>query len=219
MKNFINMKKKCLMGVALATLALTMSAQTPADKADNDQRPPQQQQQGPRPMSRPSTYQQVDDVRNKLGLDHNQFDKVYQAYNKYNNAIYGDESSSSQSFGGGRPQGGPGGGGPGGPGGGGMGGPGGGGMGGPGGGMGPGGGGQPPQGGGMAPSASASQPKMEPKNEKEMEKLRKKMDKQEQKLQKTMRKVLGSDELYDRWLKIRQQQLPMPPKGSKPEEH
>jgi hypothetical protein len=168
-----------------------------------------------RQMQRPSTYQQVDEVRKALGLDNKQFEKVYSAYKKYNKAIYGDESSTSNApMRGPRPGGGPGGGGMGGPGGGGMGGPGGGGMGGPGGGGmgGPGGGGFGGPGGDMqAPPSDNAKKDAKPMTEKEMEKQRKKMEKQEQKLQKSMLKVLKDEGLYDKWLTIRERQLPMAP--------
>ncbi len=47
------------------------------------------------PMGRQpqSTYEQADDVRKQLNLDHSQFEKVYSAYEKYNKAVFGDQSN------------------------------------------------------------------------------------------------------------------------------
>jgi hypothetical protein len=170
-----------------------------------------------------SVYDQADEIRNRFGLDYKQFDKVYSAYNKFNTAIFGDETSSS-AMGGGMPgrMGGPGGG-MGGPGGG-MGGPGGG-MGGPGGGMGGPGGGMGGPGGGMGTrpdfSASSNRPKVaQPMTEKELQKRQKKITKQEEKLEKSMRKVLTDESQYHEWLKMRQEQLkhvfPAPPAEKRP---
>ncbi len=44
-------------------------------------------------MQPQSTYEQVDEVRKQLNLDHQQFEKVYSAYEKYNNAIFGNLSN------------------------------------------------------------------------------------------------------------------------------
>ena len=41
---------------------------------------------------RPSTYEQADEVRTTLHLDHKQFEKVYSAYEKYNKAVFGSEN-------------------------------------------------------------------------------------------------------------------------------
>lgn len=146
----------------------------------------------PQRQTRPSTYNQVDEVRNKLGLSHEQFNKVYNAYSKYNKAIYGDDSSASSGMNG-RPQG----------------------MGGGPGGMG---GGPSGMGGGPQGGMNAPQRRQEdkPMSEKDIEKMHKKMQKQEEKLNKSMRKVLSSDQLYEQWLGIRQTQIPhfgeeMPP--------
>jgi hypothetical protein len=153
-----------------------------------------------------SVYDQADEIRNRFGLDYKQFDKVYSAYNKFNTAIFGDETSSS-AMGGGRPSrmGGPGGG---------MGGPGGG-MGGPGGGPGGGMGNRPDF------SASSNRPKVaQPMTEKELQKRQKKITKQEEKLEKSMRKVLTDESQYHEWLKMRQEQLkhvfPVPPAEKRP---
>ena len=40
-----------------------------------------------------STYEQADEVRKQLNLDHSQFEKVYSAYDKYNKAIFGTQSN------------------------------------------------------------------------------------------------------------------------------
>lgn len=47
----------------------------------------------PMAMQPQSTYEQVDDVRKQLNLDHSQFEKVYAAYDKYNKAIFGNKSN------------------------------------------------------------------------------------------------------------------------------
>jgi septin family protein len=152
----------------------------------------------------PTVYEMTDEVRNKLNLDHTLFDKVYQAYDKFNNAIFGSDKSSS-----GMGEGGPGGrggmrGGPGG----GMGGPGG--MGAPGGGMqgGPGGMGGGPMGNDMRANKSQQKEKA-PKelSEKELKKRQQKIEKQEQNLAKKMSQILKDEAKYQQWLKIREQQL------------
>jgi hypothetical protein len=63
--------------------------------------------------------------------------------------------------------------------------------------------------GGQRPS---SQSDSKAPSQEDMEKFKKKMDKQEQSLQKTMRKILGDDATYNRWLQIRQTQIPGAPK-------
>ncbi|MDE6638318.1 MAG: hypothetical protein K2K32_08815 [Muribaculaceae bacterium] len=47
------------------------------------------------PMGTPpqSTYDQVDEVRKQLNLDHSQFEKVYSAYEKYNKAVFGNQTT------------------------------------------------------------------------------------------------------------------------------
>lgn len=144
----------------------------------------------PRQMQRPSTYSQVDAVRKELNLDSKQFEKVYKAYEKFNEALFGTESAD------GRFQGPP---------------PGGGGQGRPAGGPPPGGmsGGMP---GGHGQMGS---PDRHPK-ELNMEELEKKRDKQEKKLVKSMKKIFKKDDaLFVRWQEIRQAQLqemfPAPP--------
>lgn len=47
----------------------------------------------PMGMQPQSTYEQVDEVRKQLNLDHSQFEKVYAAYDKYNKAIFGNQSN------------------------------------------------------------------------------------------------------------------------------
>jgi hypothetical protein len=219
------MKKSVYLALALCFAPLCAVAQ---DAQDAQQLPAEgSEQQRPMPPmggGRPSTYDQTTALRQQLSLTDKQFDKVYQAYSKYNKAVFGEEfeSSSSSPFGGGMPSGGPGGG-MGGPGGG-MGGPGGG-MGGPGGGMGgPGGGmGGPGMGGGrpdMGSSSSSSAHKDGgPKqlSEKEIAKLQKTITKQEEKLQKSMKKILKSDDLYNQWLTIRQKEQTKPQMGPRPQ--
>lgn len=152
----------------------------------------------------PTVYEMTDEVRNILGLDHNQFDKVYQAYDKFNTAIFGSSTTSDNRMGmpGGRP-GGMHGGGPGG-------------MGGPGGGMQ---GGAPGMQGGpgmngapmkeMDNQISKNQSKEKgpkPLSEKEIKKRQQKIDKQEQALAKKMAKILNDDTKYQQWLEIRHKQ-------------
>jgi hypothetical protein len=203
------MKKAYLFALALAIAPFSIVAQQP-DGARSDE---PTEQRGPIPGGRPSTYDQACYVRDHLGLSQDQFFKIYEAYAKYNKAVFGEEPSANAGFGGqpqgNRPAGGPGGG-PGGPGGG----PGGG-MGGPGGG-GPGGHGGPgqmgdPRGGMSSASTHHKAPKA--LSEKDIQKLHKTMEKQEKKLCKTMKKVLGNSDLYDSWLELRAHQMPqaMPP--------
>ena len=47
----------------------------------------------PMGMQPQSTYEQVDEVRKQMNLDHSQFEKVYSAYEKYNKAVFGNQSS------------------------------------------------------------------------------------------------------------------------------
>ncbi|MDE6548384.1 MAG: hypothetical protein K2L22_05250 [Muribaculaceae bacterium] len=47
----------------------------------------------PMGMQPQSTYEQVDEVRKQLNLDHSKFEKVYSAYDKYNKAIFGNQSN------------------------------------------------------------------------------------------------------------------------------
>lgn len=46
----------------------------------------------PMGMQPQSTYEQADEVRKQLNLDHSQFEKVYSAYEKYNNAVFGNQA-------------------------------------------------------------------------------------------------------------------------------
>ena len=139
----------------------------------------------PRPIERPSSYYQVDEVRNELGLDSKQFDQIYKAYEKFNNAVFNEESRFGN-FQGSRPRGG---------------------MGGPGaGGFRRGGqmGGASSQGGGMRGGG----PERNGQREAAMKERQKEIDKQEQKLQKTMKKIFKNNEsLYLSWLEIRKRQI------------
>lgn len=151
------------------------------------------------PMSVPerqSTYEQVDEIRNLLDLDHSQFEKVYSAYDKYNKAVFGDHDSAMRMP---TP---PTGGRPGGP------------MGPP-----PGPGGRPGFGGGN-PAFHGQRPNLdEGKNgqmPEEIQKMEKMRAKQEEKLVKSMRKIFKNDpEKFAKWQSIREDQLkrmmPMPP--------
>jgi hypothetical protein len=215
----MNMNKTYLLALALTFVPAISFAQSADAQQQEYPQGPQQEQRMP---ERKSSFEQADYLRGKLGLSDKQFSKVYDAYTKYNKAVFGGEPFSSSNSGsqGGRPQGGPGGGrmgggpgGQGGPGGGMMGG-GPGGQGGPGGGMmggGPGGQGGP-QGGDFKDAPQGERPDM-PKqlSEKDIEKRMKNMEKQEQKLAKTMKKTLGNDALYNQWLEYHESQKPHKP--------
>lgn len=47
----------------------------------------------PMGMQPQSTYEQVDEVRKQLNLNHSQFEKVYSAYEKYNKAVFGNQAN------------------------------------------------------------------------------------------------------------------------------
>jgi hypothetical protein len=222
------MKKVFYLALVLAMAPLCSYAQQQEQTGNSTLRRQRTEQgtQGERPQGeqhpgggRPSTYDQATAIRTEFGLTDKQFNKVYDAYSKYNKAVFGEEfSSSSSSNGGGQGghQGGPRGG---------MGGPGGGRggmMGGPGGGPGMGGfgGGDDDMGFGGAPTDGDDSNRPEaPKQltEKEIAKLQKNMEKQEEKLAKSMKKILGTTELYNRWLTIREQQKPKSVPGTQPE--
>lgn len=152
-------------------------------------------------MQPQSTYEQVDEVRKELNLDHSQFEKVYSAYEKYNKAVFGNQSNGM-----GMPTP-PAGGRPGGP------------MGNrPGNGGGPGngpgfGGGHP---GGGHPDFNGQRPGrpgndnpngIRPKPE-DIQKMEKKRAKQEEKLVKSMQKIFKKDPMaFSKWQEIRNNQL------------
>lgn len=144
--------------------------------------------------TRPSVYNQVDEVRKELNLDQKQFDKVYRAYEKFDKAVFGDSDSRDSGFG--RP---PGGGRHGGPRGGRHGGPGMGGL-----GMGDSGG---------APGGRHAHGEMSGSNYRkqlppDLEKLEKTKTKQEEKLDKSMKKLFKkNNELYVKWKSLRKEQL------------
>jgi hypothetical protein len=194
----------------ISVCALLMASATMAMAQEE-----QQKQDGKTESQETRSYRQANKVKKAFGLDSKQFNKVYSAYKKYNDAVEnaGKSKSSQGGFGGpgmGGPGGGPGMGGPGG----GFGGPQGG-MGGPGGGPGMGGqqGGMPQGGGFGGPQGGGQKKPAAP----DMEARKKVMDKQEKKLCKTMRKVLKDDDKYAKWTEIRQQQLMPPhPQGNGP---
>ena len=141
----------------------------------------------------PSTFEQVQEIREAIGLEQKEFDKVYSAYAKFNKKLFGDESgaqSKPESMRGDMRRGG----GPGRPGG-------------PQGGMGP--GGRGPGGpGGMPPGEMNGRDRQPQKKPVDLEKLEKEKTKQEQKLEKSMQKIFkNSPGKYDQWLKIRYTQL------------
>lgn len=142
---------------------------------------------------KPSTFEQVQEIREAIGLEQKEFDKVYSAYAKFNKKLFGDESgaqSKPESMRGDMRRGG----GPGRPGG-------------PQGGMGP--GGRGPGGpGGMPPGEMNGRDRQPQKKPVDLEKLEKEKTKQEQKLEKSMQKIFkNSPGKYDQWLKIRYTQL------------
>lgn len=122
----------------------------------------------------PSTFEQVQEIREAIGLEQKEFDKVYSAYAKFNKKLFGDESgaqSKPESMRGDMRRGG----GPGRPGG-------------PQGGMGP--GGRGPGGpGGMPPGEMNGRDRQPQKKPVDLEKLEKEKTKQEQKLEKSMQKI------------------------------
>lgn len=171
------------------------------------------------PMGMPpkSTYEQVDEVRKQLNLDHSQFEKVYSAYEKFNKAVFGNQSNSM-----GMPTP-PAGGYPGGP----MGNrPGNGGR--PGGDPGFGGGHPGGHPGGGHPDFNGPRPgqhdkdnpnRVGPKPE-DIQKMEKKRAKQEEKLVKSMQKLFKKDPVaFSKWQSIRNEQLKrmfsLPPKPDK----
>lgn len=152
----------------------------------------------PMGMQQQSTYEQVDEVRKKLNLDHSQFEKVYSAYEKYNKAVFGNQSNGMMPP--------PPGGRPGGP------------MGPP-----PGNGGRPGDGAGFGGNHSGSHPDFNgqrpgrqgndhpngigPKPE-DIPKMEKKRAKQEEKLVKSMQKIFKKDPAaFSKWQAIRSEQL------------
>lgn len=135
------------------------------------------------------TYRQVDEVRNALGLDHKQFEKVYKAYQKYNKEVFGSEEGprGRGGMGPGGPRGGQGHRGPG--------------M----------GGGRPDGPRDGAPRADRGRNRPDP------EKLEKTMKEQEEKLQKSMQKLLPDTAAYNHWMEIRTAQLAKQPRrGRRP---
>lgn len=137
-----------------------------------------------------STFDLVDEVRDSIGLDSKEFDKVYSAYEKYSKTVYGDKGQMPDLTG--RPHGPR----PGGHGG----------IGGP--------GGMPPMGAGIGESESGfgdrdfgrgTRSKQAPVD---MKKLEKKRAKAEAKLCKSMKKIFKkSPDKYAIWLSIRDSQL------------
>lgn len=137
-----------------------------------------------------STFDLVDEVRDSIGLDSKEFDKVYSAYEKYSKTVYGDNGQMPERTG--RPHGRH-----------------------PGGhGRIRGAGGMPPTGAGIGKPESGlgdrdfkrgTQPEQDPVD---MEKLEKKRAKAEDKLCKSMKKIFKkSPDKYARWLLIRDFQL------------
>ncbi|MDE7346028.1 MAG: hypothetical protein K2N48_04705 [Muribaculaceae bacterium] len=167
-----------------------------------------------------STYEQADEVRKQLNLDHSQFEKVYSAYDKYNKAIFGSQSDGMTMPA--PPPGGrhggqmgnrPGNGGPG---------------------NGPGfGGGHPGAHQGGHPDFNGQRPGrpgngnpngVGPKPE-DIQKMEKKRAKQEEKLVKSIQKIFKKNpEAFSKWQTIRNEQLKkmfqlLPAPGRNPEEH
>lgn len=144
----------------------------------------------------PSAYDQADEVRTILHLDHKQFEKVYSAYEKYNKAVFGSQNQAMQMP---MP---PTGGHPGGP------------MGPP-----PGHGGRPGTGHPGGHNALQGHPHamdMNAPSKETIEKNEKKRAKQEAKLVKSMQKLFKNNpEAFAKWQAIRDEQLkkmmPSPP--------
>ncbi len=151
-----------------------------------------------------STYEVVDEMRKELNLDHDQFEKVYSAYEKYNKTVFGDVENngnrptpppgaprtgngSGPNFGEGHPHRHPG--------------------------FDPQRGGRP--GGEGMNKGSQAHP--------DFEKMEKQRAKAEEKLCKSMKKIFKKDpEAYSRWQAIRERQLqtmmpPMPPMPPAPD--
>lgn len=168
------MKRLIILIAMIGALSIAMLAQKPGGGVDE------------------LTYHQVNEIRNQLHLDRNQFDKVYKAYHKYNTEVFGSMSAPRQ----GRPGGGMGPGGHGG-----HGGPGGQHM----------GGGRPPMGGepGMGNHHGGNNhKKMDPAKREQL------MKKQEEKLHKSMKKILKAPGQFARWLELRKIQLSSKPQGA-----
>lgn len=153
----------------------------------------------PMGMQQQSTYDQVDEVRKQLNLDQSQFEKVYSAYEKYNKAVFGNQSNGMM-----LPP--PAGGRPGGP------------MGPP-----PGNGKRPGNGPGFGSGHAGAHPDFNgqrpgrpgndntngigPKPE-DLQKMEKKRAKQEEKLVKSMQKIFKKDPAaFSKWQSIRNEQL------------
>lgn len=194
--------KKILLVAAMIGLSYVAYAQEASEI--QDEKVVNTQERGFRPrMKRPTTYEQVDSMRHVLNLDHDQFDKVYSAYEKYNNAVFGENKNRG---GGGRPEG-PNGGGRG---------------------MGPRGGGGRPDGmvgrgpgmrgggNGEAANMDGNSEARRPNREVDMKKMEETRTKQEETLTKSMQKIFKkSPEQFELWQTIRKQQLeemfPTPP--------
>lgn len=126
------------------------------------------------------TFQQVDELRNRLGLNPKEFDKVYQAYSKYNDAVFGamqpqrparPNGNMHRPGNHGGPQG-----------------------------HGPNFGGRPPRG----EHHDANPQRHHQMDPKKLEKIK---AKQEDKLRKSMKKILKNPHRFDKWLSLRAHQL------------
>ena len=148
--------------------------------------------------TKPSTYDQVDSVRNIMNLDHDLFEKIYSAYDKYNKAVFGDNSRQQSSpamrqghHGNGEPRGG----------------------------MHQGGMRMGPRDRDHRHNDGFYGKKPGPRKDINWEKLEKTKAKQEEKLCKKMLKIFKNDETrYNRWLELRREQLEkmFPPRPTQP---
>lgn len=176
--------RKSLLLLGFCALSFCAMGQAPEPGAGRDAAP-REGANARMHRARPTTYEQVDMLRNELGLTHDQFDKVYKAYKKYNDAVFGEERVRPNG-GQGRPSG-PGG--PGGP-----------------GGMGGRRGGGPGHPGGFGRGEGGPQHREAKKVD--IKKLEKEKAKQEEKLTKSMKKVFKKDAgLFERWQHYRSEEL------------
>lgn len=182
---------------ALVAMSMCVSVFVAYSQVNENPELPQDREPRMARMERPSTFELVSEIRDSIGLDSKEFDKVYSAYSKYEKKVYGD---SGQQTGMPRPphdmnhHGMPGGG-----------------M-----GMPPGQHGRMGHDGGFPPQHPdmAGNPSQKPED---VEKIEKERLKQEENLGKTMKKIFKKEpEKYMLWLEIRDRQLK---KLSRPKPH
>lgn len=187
------MKYLFLAAILLFAVPTISSQEQTGNEPHHQQMPPHENH-----PTKPSTYDQVDSVRNIMNLDHDLFEKIYSAYDKYNKAVFGDNSKPQSSpamrqghHGNGEPR-----------------------------------GGMPQGGTRMGPrdrdhrhNDGFDGQKPGPRKDINWEKLEKTKAKQEEKLCKKMLKIFKNDETrYNRWLELRREQLEkmFPPRPTQP---